>query len=364
MHSEEYFSIYIYNPITLDSYKKLSLLGVIVPYDTQDPEFNTYAYIRQDTDADTLKKIKAITGEYKTLPGTIRLDSIQRNIEKIDEVTSIQVGDIVFYSPYKKLPFTATAIIDNEVSIYHKLRTEPLALVVNQSELKIAKPEDVHPELIYQFKSRARESKATLDTQPLAILDCDSLPATDRFLLLSDYIRHCIRVKLMLPDHRPVLLNPTDHPALTDFIECFGTATLYADPLAVLQHLRPADAYLTSTPHLRLFSEQTHTLTELTPTPHSQEEALIHLAKLYHPRLRVKEYLQRLGAGEHQILDTEPLTHTATKYEELIRLTYRSPLADIQQPTSDPDRLRELLADGGGMYIADVIEDLLEILHD
>lgn len=357
-----YYSIYTFKPLGLKEYEDLSKLGVIVPFDSSNTEFNNYAYIREDTDASTLKKIKAITGDYKSLPGSVSLDKIRKHTDRIEEDNSVEVGDTVFYLPYKKLPFLVTAVIGDRVTIFHKMRNESLSLEVQQLEIHKAPEEDIQEELIYKFN---KAEFIGLTRTKYVLIDCDFLPSVGKFSHISEYIRVLIRAKLYYPEFKPILVNPCDDPLVSRAVEYMGVGLIHCDVFKLSHYCSGKEHIILSNNRtLTCFESKIYNMAEdnIEKSKISSGEAVIYLASLLN-RVKTREMILRYISGDVSILN-RPEIEVALQFIEKIESEPSGNILSkiLHRDEAKPDELRELLNDCGGSYLADVVDNILEVV--
>lgn len=201
---KNYYIIYAYNTISLETSKALSKLGAIVPYDSFNTDINCYLYLTKEQidDIRLFKQIKAIIGDYQILPNTTTLSEINKNLDKITTDNKLSLGETVTHQLYKKLPFTVT-YLDNETAIiFHKLKHKDLALEVDAKE--ITKATETNQTLLYLEQNQSY--KVTQDYSNIVIIDCDMFSSSSTYNLVNIITL----LKILYTDKTIIVCNP-DH---------------------------------------------------------------------------------------------------------------------------------------------------------
>lgn len=192
----EYYAMVSYHPLTLDQIKHLHNLGAIAPYDQANVKHNIYFYVPTEIYLELKPKLEAIT-PFMPIETPIPLEQIQKQLNKIEEVNRVQVGDIVYCRGFKKLPFTVNNVGET-VHIHHILKRSNIVLEVS--------PKEVYPAQDDEIPTYTRR---TYDEPTEVIyLDCDIYRETNKTLLTQLILRDLISIKLTYPDRKIILLNP------------------------------------------------------------------------------------------------------------------------------------------------------------
>ena len=109
-------------PLSIDLVERLTSLGCIVPYDSKEVKINVYIYSPLDLSDANLKIIKAIA-PFHDYGFVVNEKEIIKQQTKIEESSTLAVGDIVFYkSVYREVPFEVLEVTDRVAKISSKLR--------------------------------------------------------------------------------------------------------------------------------------------------------------------------------------------------------------------------------------------------
>lgn len=337
----QYYSLYFYKALTPEIAKKLASTGVIVPYDSFNPTFNVYAYVPINEVTEAFKsKIKGIAGEYNIIFTPIDISQIQKQSDKIDEVTALNIGDKVNIKRFKKLQFTINHIQDDTYLLFHKLRDEDLVLEVHKNEIIKPSQDEILPIYTpqYDYKTHKHDKEV--------VIDCDSIPHT-KHKTTYYIVRHILFVKNDYHKHNVVVANPL--PNLQNTLRVMGVKFFIGDVRHYITHNRVTALVTNNIAYHSLHDN----ILNPDKYPYSKLETeynivATHIHKIYNKKFKINEALARgLTSETHQLVD---------KYTDIT--TFKR--TRIQQPIEEVniDLFKETLTDIGLGYLADISSDI------
>lgn len=225
-----YYAGMSYAPISLEAVDRLSQLGVIVPYDSANEDFNTYLYIPTETYIEIKERIGTIIGDFQPITSSkIPLSHIQKQVDKVEELNAINTGDIVFCKGYHQLPFVVTHISgEQKATIYHQLKKKPLVVTTDVKLLKVAQESEI--------PFQRYEKKPIATSENLVIFDCDIINQKSRHQYYRYLLSAIINTKLYYIDRQLLLLNP--------FIISDGLIETLGIPYIITSAYNPTIPYL------------------------------------------------------------------------------------------------------------------------
>lgn len=366
-----YHILYTYNPISLDTTKILSKLGILVPYDSLNPDINCYVYVSKEQVENTklLKQVKSIIGDFQILPSTTTLKEINKNIDKIDDTNKLLLGDLVTHSLYRKLPFTVTYLGKDTAIIFHKLKHKDLALEVEQKEISklIEQP-------LPQLYISQEKPKVTYNLDKLLVIDCDIFSNNSTY----NIINLIVLTKLLFQDKTIVVCNP-DHNQKS-MCEAFKLIYASGDIIDILYDITSWEnsappVYIISNSNLLEYLLYTHQNIEYYRL-YKYKDILIEQKYKQDKETETKLLLQATKEMFGKTLDTNYILHKSKtipiesiepKVNKLLKIIskvkYQEPKITIPQETIiQNSEVEKTMRNCGAWHLAQLSQSVIDIL--
>lgn len=224
-----YFLFTSATPIKAENIQELSKIGVIIPYDAENPQFCDYGYYPQDLSKESIKLMQKHIQGLSLTKSEIPIAEIQKQAQKLQKVSEIKQGDIVYHRDYKKLPFIVTYTDDKESTIFHNMRSRPLTLSCDNNLISQAKGHEL---------PTYKVEKPKLVLKNKVYIDCDTFSATIKEQYYQDIFITILKLKMLYLDAKVVLINPIQQKG--DIVDMLGLESVYGNLLAVADKANPA----------------------------------------------------------------------------------------------------------------------------
>lgn len=366
-----YHILYTYNPISLDTTKVLSKLGILVPYDSLNPDINCYAYVSKEQVENTklLRQVKSIIGDFQILPSTTTLKEINKNIDKIDTDNKLLLGDIVTHSLYRKLPFTVTYLGKDSAIIFHKLKHKDLALEVEQKEIS-----KLTEQTLPQLYISQEKPKVTYNLDDIIVIDCDMFSNNSTYNLVN----LIVLTKLLFQEKTIIVCNP-DHNQ-KNMCEAFKLIYASGDIIDILYDVT---SWEPSAPPTTIISNS-YILEYLLYTHHKQEfyklykykDILVEQKYAQDKETEIKLLLQATKEMFGKTLDQNYILHKSktmpiesvepkvNKFLKIIsQLKYQEPIITTPQETTiQNSEVEKIVRNCGSWHLAQLSQSIIDIL--